>query len=179
MVSDLEYIQIVESFKKGLISVGVDRSYARKLFTDVQLPTIQENIGESLWMQKIIALTAFIVSPILVLLTCIFAIIAFGWWALLGLPLLLFVWMYYKSLSVRGGAGLGSISFIAVFAFALLLIETPSLIAPLLPFILGLWLERFLYCFTTHQFRALVLRNKKAFDLFQRGIVIKEVDRKL
>lgn len=120
MASDLEYIQIVESAKKGLISVGVDRSYARKLFTDVQLSTIQEDIGESLRMQKIIALTAFIVSPIFVLLTCILAILALGWWALLGLPLLLFVWMYYKSLSVRGGAGLGSISFIAVFAFALL-----------------------------------------------------------
>ncbi|MGB3979417.1 MAG: hypothetical protein WBK73_10520 [Tepidanaerobacteraceae bacterium] len=180
MLSNLEYKSMVEAAEKGEILVGVDRALARKLFTETKnrFREFESIINESLRLQRAISLIAFVSSPILVLLTSILAIIALGWWALLGVPIIFFIWLYYKSLSVRGGAGLKAISFFVIFAI-LIFVANPFLwniqYLFLLPFIISLWLERFLYCYTTHQLRTLVLRNKKAYELFKNGIIIRNV----
>jgi len=158
------------------IDIGIDRIFARKLFTSTRLDEIEEEIGESLRVIKTVSLVAFVGAPLLILVSCALFIKSFGWWAFIGAPALFFIWLYYKSLSARGGAGLGPISYIVIAVLINTLFGISAVwefeLFFLLPFVIGLWLERFLYCYTTSQTRNLIVRNSKAFEMFRSVIVL-------
>lgn len=170
------YEQLVEDARKGVVLVGVDRQAARQLFTDLPLEAIQEISGESPRLTRSVALVCFFGAPILVLLGGALSFLSVGWWAILVTPAVFATWVFYKSMSVRGDAGLVLISIAAAAViWAALASGNPSegLYPAALLVVAGLWMERFLYWFTTRQTRALVLRSRQAFEELRSALVIR------
>lgn len=157
--------------------VGVDRQIARQVFTDLPLAGIEELSGESPRVSKVVAMVCFLGAPMLVLIGGVLSLLGVGWWALLVTPVAFLFWVFYKSLSVRGDAGIGPITIVlgvAVFAAIDSGNPTNGLYPAIVLVAAGLWLERFLYWFTTRQVRALVLRSRQAFEELRPGLVLRE-----
>lgn len=173
-----EYNVLIKQVEEGKLSVGIRRDYARRLFTDVPIKNINLKIGESLLVPKTIAMLTFCATPLFILVSWILAFYSYGWWGLIVVPPTFMGWLFYKSLSVRGGAGLKFITLLLFFVGYIHYFDVfyaKFFSAALFFYVLGLWFERFLYWYTTRELRSLVLRNRKAIYEFREGIVFKEL----
>ncbi len=57
-MNDAEHKELVKLAEEGKILIGVDRTVARQLFTDVSLSTIQQMTGEVPYLEKTLAMSA-------------------------------------------------------------------------------------------------------------------------
>lgn len=175
-MNDTEHRELVKLAETGKILIGVDRTAARKLFTDVPLSTIQEKTGETLYLEKCLVVFAFILSPIALITSLVLAFIAFGWWGLISLLLCPFIYVGYQSSSSRGGAGLSLITGFVLIAGVVHFfgnIHAPWSTGFVTVFLFSLWCVRFVYSGATFMYRAFAIRNRKAFEFLSPGLSIK------
>lgn len=103
-MNEAEYERLVQSAYDDRILVGIDRAFARRLYTDVATSQIEDVTGEAAYLEKLVVWFAFLSSPIAILGSVVLAAYAFHWWTLLIIPGTLLWWMFNRSRSVRGGA---------------------------------------------------------------------------
>lgn len=176
-MKEFEYKAFVESSYQGRVVVGVDRVFARKLYTDVPIFAIEEATGEAPYFEKLVVWFALLVSPLAILGSASLAVVAFRWWAILIIPAAFFLWMSNKSMSVRGDSAMWLLTLILIVAGVIHFtnIFAASWISGFVTaFAFALWCDRLLYCASTAFLRAFVLRNQRAFEAFQEGLVIRE-----
>lgn len=173
-----EHQELVEREEQGHVLIGVDRVVARKFFTDTSHREVQAEIGESLYLDRLIVKTSFVLGYVLVLLGLAASVWAFGWWALLAVPFTIVLWGAYLAASSRGnaGVGFGLVALVgACAAYFLAPLSMPVKICLLL--VAGaLFFARFTYSSSTFLLRALALRNHKAFNALEgNGLVVQQV----
>jgi len=176
-MSHSEYRTFIQAAHEGQILVGVDRVYARKLYTDVPISVIEEATGEAPYAEKLVVWFAFLASPLAIVCSAILAAFAFRWWAFLIIPVAFIWWMFNRSMSARGDSSLWLHTIIVIAAVSvhfanILPTHWMSGFAALFTF--ALWTDRLLYCSSTFFLRAFVLRNQRAFEAFGEGITIRE-----
>jgi hypothetical protein len=67
----MNHKNLVELEEQGKILIGIDRSMARKFYTDIPLKKIEEETGEAPYFEKIIVWIAFLFGPISLLASII------------------------------------------------------------------------------------------------------------
>lgn len=177
-MTEAEHAELVEATYAGLIVIGVDRPYARKVFTDVPLARIQELTGEAPYFEKAVVWFVWIGSFLALPVSWVFAVLALGWWGLLTIPPTAVAWAIYCGCSPRGNSRLWLITVILVATVANAAFGVPeSIWARLAPvaFIAALWLNRSLYVASTFFLRAMVLRNRRAWVAFSDGLYVRDV----
>ena len=175
MITHEEYQNLVKRVCEGKVSVGVDRTVARKVYTGLSITKIREFTDETPYFEKAVVLFAFVGGPLFALTSAALAVVSFHWWAFLVIPVCLSVWFVYKGVSSRGGARMVFISFVlggSVVAYFADIMPTKLSGIFLGSFIAALWCERLVYSAATSFLRALVLRNLKAFNKFSEGLSI-------
>lgn len=178
-MDDLDHKRLAQLESEGRILIGVDRTYARKLYTDVPISTIQRETGESPYFEKLVVWFAFLMSPIAILTSAVLAAYTFHWWAVLIVPVSILWWMGNKADSSRGNTHIWLLTLVmatAVSIHFLRLLPTPWMSGFLLVFVFSLWCDRLLYCASTMFLRLFVLRNQRALQAFGEGIIIRETD---
>jgi len=177
-MNDAEYKAFVESAYHGRLFVGVDRVFARKLYTDVPTSAIEEATGETPYLEKLVAWFAFLASPLALLGSAILAAFAFRWWALLIVPVACLWWMFNRSMSVRGGSSIWFLTFAVVAAMSvhiMTVLPSSCMSGFVAAFAFAMWCDRLLYCASTFFLRSFVLRNPRALQAFSEGLTIREV----
>lgn len=178
-MNDADYKALVQAAYNGQIIVGVDRVFARKLYTDVAISTIEKATGEAPYVEKIVVWFAFLASPVAILSSVILAVFAFRWWALLIVPAALLIWMSNASTSARGDSSIWFLTFFLIVAVIINFINLLPIVwmsGFITVFVFALWCHRFLYYSSTFFFRAFILRNQRAFETFNESITIREAD---
>lgn len=176
-MNDAEYKALVQSAYDGRALIGVDRVFARKLYTDVATSRIEDTTGEAPYLEKLVVWFAFLGGPVAMLGSALAAVVAFGWWVVVIIPGSLVWWMGNKSMSVRGGS---SIWFLTLLMIAAAVVHFMKLLPDrwmsgyLILFAFALWCDRLLYVASTFFLRAFVLRNPQALEVFGEGITIRE-----
>jgi len=177
-MNDAEYKAFVESACHGRVLVGVDRVFARKLYTDVPLSAIEEATGEAPYLEKLVVWFAFLASPLALLGSAVLAAFAFRWWALLIVPVACIWWILNRSMSVRGGS---SIWFLTIAVIVAMSVQVMNLLPSswmsgfMAAFAFAMWCDRLLYCASTFFLRSFVLRNPQALRAFGEGLTIRDV----
>lgn len=158
---------------RGDIAVGVDPAFARKLFSDSRPTEMLELIGESLTLQRIWIWSAIIASQVLVIISCYWAVVGFGWWAMLVVPVTITLW------GAHGGSvsiGKPSLWWLALFIFGLIS-SRPIELHPEWKWtvfgLVALFVDRLKYRTASGMFRRLVYNNSRAYEVFRGEIVIK------
>jgi len=177
MMNDDQYKTLVQSAYDGRLLVGVDRVFARKLYTGMATSAIEEATGEAPYLEKLVVWFAFLASPVAMLGSAVLAAVAFHWWALLIVPVALLWWMFNRSTSVRGGSSIWFLTLALIASVSvhfMNLLAIPRMSGLVAVFAFALWCDRLLYCASTFFLRAFVLRNQRALEAFGEGITIRE-----
>jgi hypothetical protein len=80
-MTDDEYQALLARVYSGQVLVGIDRTAARSFFSEVPISLIKDKTGEAPYLQKIIVVGAQFLGQALLLVSFVFAIFAFSWWA--------------------------------------------------------------------------------------------------
>ena len=176
-MTEAEYTTFVKSARDGNIVIGVDRPYARRLYTDVSISLIAGATGEAPYLEKLVVWFAFLCCPISAIAAFILAGFAFHSWAILIIPAA-FLWLLYSvSLSPRGNSRMLFVTCLLAAAIVVhFLMWLPSIWVSsfFVVFALSLWCNRLLYCAATVFLRNFVLRNARALEAFGKGLTIRD-----
>jgi hypothetical protein len=170
-----EHSQIVREESDGNLLIGIDRSFARKFYTDVPNRVVEEQTGETPYVAKFIVLVCLIASPLCFLAAAVLSVIYFAWWSILIIPVAAVLWLLYSGASSAGTTRIIGISIFAVAAIALQVFHpiSWSFTPFLLVLSLALWLNRFMYVAATFFLRAFVIRNHRAFAFVHENLTLK------
>jgi hypothetical protein len=168
-MTQTEHADIVRRESEGQIRLGVDRPYARKFYTDIPIRVVEKETGEAPYLEKMVTFGCFLGSPIALLISSYFAVLAFGWWSAAVIPLSFFAWLLYAGRSAAGTSRLRGITVVVVAILLLHLLQPAShRFTPFLFFFaLALWLHRLLYVGATVFLRSFIIRNHRAFIFVQ------------
>jgi len=175
-MNDVDYKAFVQDANDGRVLIGVDRPFARSVYTNMASIAIQQATGETPYIEKAIVLFAFIASPLAILGSAVLAGFAFRWWAALIVPAALLLWIHNRSRSMLSGSSLWFLTIVviaAVIVHSMNLLPTPWMSGFLTAFIFAMWCDRLLYCTSAFFLRAFVLRNQRALEAFAEGITIR------
>src|SRR3972149_6612780 len=120
-MTEEEYQALVARIQSGPLLIGVDRSMARKLYTDVSLSRIADETGEAPYFEKMVVLGAFVGGPLALLASFVMAVLAFRWWAALAIPASTIVYFVFAGASsmpkqgMAGGGGLLALSLVWLY----------------------------------------------------------------
>jgi hypothetical protein len=176
-MSSLTHSELVQQEHDGKLLIGIDRPFARRFYTDTPIAAVLAETGEAPYFEKLTIFPLFVGGPLLLLSASISAAIFFGWWAVLTIPVFIFIWMLYYSASSHGRSRSIGISIVLVCCF---IVSFTSLI----PFSFGvtfslffasLWCSRVLYSASTMYLRCFILRNARAFEMLRDEITLKEL----
>lgn len=176
-MNDAEYKAFVESAYDGRVLIGVDRVFARRLYTDLATSRIQEATGEGPYLEKFVVWAAFLAAPISMAGTAVVAAFAFGWWTIVVIPASFVCWLLNKSMSVRAGSTMWFLTLLVVAATGahfLKVLPSAWVSGFFIFFAMAMWCDRLLYWASTLFLRAFVLRNPRALSAFADGITIRE-----
>ena len=177
-MNDTEYKAFVQSAYQGRLLVGVDRVFARKLYTDVATAAIEKATGEAPYLEKLVVWFAFLASPFAILSSAVLGVVGFRWWAFLVLPVAFLWWMGNRGDSVRRDSSMWLLT-LAVIASVVVhftgLLPNQWMSGFVAVFAFAMWCDRLLYCSSTVFLRCFVLRNPRALEAFGEGITVRDV----
>ena len=174
----MNHKDIIELENQGEILIGIDRTMARKFYTDIPISEIKLKTDEAPYLEKTIIWFSFLSAPIALIFSILLSFIALKWLGIIFLFAYPIFYFLYSSVSARGNSKLTGITIIVVI---FLIIHFAgffdnSLITLLITiFLLSLWCIRILYCASTFFLRTFIIRNEKAFEYLKNYLVIKTV----
>jgi len=178
-MTDEEYQAIVSRIQTGSLLIGIDRSMARKFYTDVPLSRIEEQTGEAPYFEKAVVFGAFIGGPLALLASFVMAVFAFGWGAVLAIPASVVLYFIFTGASSMPRNGMAGITVLLVLALASLYLNWfPSSYMAWYAVLIAaaLWSARLIYSAATVFIRAFVVRNRRAFEFLAPYIQLKDAN---
>jgi hypothetical protein len=178
-MDNISYQNIVKQAERGEILVGVEPALARKFFTDTSHKTIQQEIGEALYIERFSVKAVWVLEFISLLAAIITSVFALGWYSAIAIPLMIIGLFMLGGMASMGkqrmGGALSLVIICSILAYVfrekgtsltlwLVLLPTPYFFA------------RLTYKLATVFLRALSLRNERAFNLLRdKAIFLKKV----
>lgn len=178
-MNDAEYKAFVQSASDGHVLIGVDRIFARKLYTGISTSKILKATGETPYVEKLVVWFAYLASPLAMFTSAILAFFTFRWWVLLVVPVMVVGWMFNSVFGRRGSSSIWSLTIVVIAALSvhfLHLLANRWLSGFVATFAFALWCDRLVYCASTFFLRAFILRNQRAFEAFGEGIRVRKAD---
>ena len=176
-MTEAEHAEIVKAEAEGRLRIGVDRTAARRFYTDTPLRSIYQATGEGPYLEKLVTYICFIGGPVALLIAVVLSVIYFSWWSVALAPIAVFVWVSYYGASARGSSGLVGITIVLLAVFALHIFNPFSFPGTLFYVFLALalWLGRCLYVTSTMFVRAFIVRNHRALAVLSTAVVLRKV----
>ena len=176
-MTDEEYQALVARIQSGSLLIGVDRSMARKLYTNVSLSRIEAETGEAPYFEKMVVFGAFVGGPVSLLASSVMAVLSLGWWAALAIPVSIVVYVVFAGASSMPKQGMAGVSvFLALALLGLYFDWFPThyvaWYAVLVLF--ALWNARLVYAAATHFIYAFAVRNRRAYEFLAPHIHLRE-----
>ena len=179
MTCEINHADIVEREARGEVLIGIEPAIARRFFTNTNHRAIQEEIDESLYVERSLVKTFFCMDY-LSLLTCIVAsIAAIKWFSFVSIPMIVVAWFLFGGKASMGHQkvavpiGLVILFLLIAYFFKEISIAIAVWVA-LLP--LPYFFAALTYKCSTVFLRCLSIRNEKAFKLlYGDAIFLKEV----
>jgi hypothetical protein len=170
-----ELQELIAQEAAGAVRIGVDRTVARRFFTEASLARIHERTGDSPTAQKIFVLSLWAVSAASLVASLIMSFMAFSWWAIAAAVICPVVFFGFMSASSSGRAGQLGISIVLIASLAVVVIAAlPQKAAYfILLFVLSLWCIRLVYVSSTKFYRMYALRSPQHFELLAPGIDVR------
>ena len=81
----MEHKKVIELEKQGKLLIGVDRAVARRFYTDVPISKIEEETGETPYLEKTVVWFIFLLGPVALILSTVLGFLTFGWWGIISL----------------------------------------------------------------------------------------------
>jgi hypothetical protein len=176
-MTDDEHKQLASEFYMGKVLIGLDRSIARKFYTDVPFSHIIEETGEAPYFEKTVVFGAFVGGPLALFVSFILAVLAFHWWAALVIPASIVLYVVFSGASSMPKQGMASVSvLLGLTLLGLYLDWFPSKYVGWYAavIIFALWNARLVYAAATYFIRAFVVRNRRAYEFLSPHIQIRE-----
>jgi len=173
-----EYRNFVARASSGELLIGVDRTVARRFYTDIPVSRIEEETGEARYLEKMVVWFAFLGAPIALLASFVLSVLAFRWWAVLAIPLSVLVYFVYSGESSMPRRGMLGISILLALAIGSLFTGFfTSLFVPwyLIAVVFALWALRLVYCAATAFLLAFCLGNHQALEFMRQHIQVKDI----
>ena len=173
----LDFDDLVRREADGSVLLGVDRTFARRFYTNVSLNEIEARTGQTPYFEKAVIYTALVGAPVLLLLSVIRSPWVIGWWSALSIPVAVLIWIGFYGDSARAGARLRVISVVVVgVGIGTLVTDGQTRAVWFLGFVYAsaLWLTRLLYISATSFLRALVLQNRRAWEWLHEQFVLRD-----
>jgi len=172
-----EYKDFVDRASSGALLVGIDRAIARKFYIDIPLSKIEEETGESLYVEKLVVWFTFLSAPVALLASFVLSVVAFHWWAGLAIPVSIVLYVAFLGLSSMPRGGMLGISILLALAIGALFTDVfSSAFVPwyFVAVIFSFWTSRLVYSVATAFLRSFILRNQRAFEFLGEHIHIRE-----
>ena len=161
-ISKHEYDSIIQSMNDNELTVFIDTAGFRQLFSEVNGRRLSEEISEPVVLQVAIIKALPFVEFICLLVSSIFLGLAFHAYAIIGIPLILVLWVFFKGIASIGKQRImpTTLALIVILAFALIATE------------LQIWIRAFIASIGILQFSTCFLyyyTARLAFDLIERS----------
>ena len=177
-MTDDEYQALLTRVYSGKVLVGIDRTMARSFFSDAPISYIKEKTGEAPYVQKAVVLGAQICGQTALLASFVLAALAFSWWAVLIIPVSVFIYFSFVASSARPGGGMVGVSLLVGVAMLGFYIGWfPSTYAAWYAVLItvALWNARLIYDGAYHFMRAFAFKNRRTFEFLAEHIHLQEV----
>lgn len=177
-MDDREFARIRAGLDANRLVVGVDRVFARKVYTELPAAVLKDVTGEPAYFEIFVTRFCFTSPGVFLLASCVFAVLAFGWLSLLAIPILAMVYFVTASRSSAGGSRVGHLVLVALGVGAcvwwnvLPLRWSGSCLGTLA---IALILHRLAYIASASFFWSMVTQNATAWEYFRDGVVIRDV----
>ncbi len=174
-ITEDEYTALQSRIETGDASVTIPRGVARQFFTHVNNASIKSITDTSMLMQKCLIWLAIAFSIMSLLVSAIFIIKSFGYWAAVAVPLTGIFWVLLAGLTYEEGSWMSlTAAFIASLVAIFFMAKVYSL--PAFFFVLSVWVYRITYILAQTLLTGLVKESYAAFDMLVEHIDIQESD---
>lgn len=177
-ITDAEYERFVQAVHARRTLIGVDRAFAKKLYTSVPMDTMERTIGEVPYFEKGIVCCAVFASPVLLFAAIVLSVFGIGWWAMLAAPIATAAWIFNRKRSASDEAGIALLTLSLLAPVVLPLfgwVGSAWVLGALASFLLALWCDRLIYVASSSFLRKQVLRNRRALAAYAEGLSIRNV----
>jgi len=172
----MNYAEIVSKAQKGELLIGIEPAVARKFFMDTNTKGLE--IGQPMSVKISLINTILILDWLFMLFTDIVSIIAFKWWSIAIIPVILIAHMFYQSKASMGKQRLWGITSFCLVCFYVAYSLYFNGIMTMLFFILlplSFLFTRLMYFLSCTFLRSLSLKSENLFNmLYGKAIFIKE-----
>jgi len=100
---EINHKEIVKREERGEIVIGIDPAVARRFFTSTDHRSVQQEIGEALFIERFFVKALFCLGVLSLLAGIVASIFAIKWWSVLGIPMMIVSWFI-----LGGRASMGS-----------------------------------------------------------------------
>lgn len=132
----------------GKLLIGVDRTLARKFYTDVSCSEIARETGESPYCEKTVVMGSLVLGPIALVASIAIGFIVFHWYGIATFLTCPLVYLWFASASTMGLGRMYGITFLLVTAVGLQVLWFRETMGPMTfftVFIFALWCARLVY----------------------------------
>jgi len=170
--------EFVRQAKQGEILIGIEPAIAREFFTATNRSLIKDEIGESLFIKRLLVKTCWLLEPICLLAGILASIFALKWYSIIAIPIMLIAFFLLGGRASIGRQKIGGAVLLIIICVLLAYYfrdkGTPMIIwLVLLP--LPNFFARLTYKLATMFLRLLSVKNEKVFNLlYEKGIFLKE-----
>jgi hypothetical protein len=172
---DISHAELVEAERTGSILLGVDRSFAWRLWTGVPIAAFGDHTNSPLpYAQKAMIAGCLLGAPLMFVTAIVSLVLGFGWWATLAAIPLGLVWMAYSGASYQPGRSntIVLITTLIVGVLGFTDAVSMSVVKPATYLLVSLMLQRGTYLLSLGFTRALVLQSEAAFHWLREGLTI-------
>jgi hypothetical protein len=172
MTSESEYSEIIKLVESGQVLIGIHTSGAVH-FLDKSKNEMEQLIGEPADFARLPVRWSLYLGSLSFYASFFFAIKAFGWWALLAIPLSFAVFALRYAFSQLGRQRIASTVLFTIVSLIIVATVDSSIW-------LKLWIAfniftivsfKLMFYFAQHLLRSLVARNYKAFSILEGTLV--------
>lgn len=177
-MTDDEYQALLTRIYSGKVLVGIDRTMARSFFAEAPISYIKDKTGQTPYLQKAVVLGAQTCGQTALLVSFVFAVLTFSWWAALIIPVSGLIYFGFVASSARPGGGMVGVSLLAGLAMLGFYLDWfPSIYAAwyVLLITAALWNARLIYDGAEKFMRTFAFKNRRTYDLLAKHIHLREM----
>lgn len=171
----LSHSDFVKMAQSSCILIGIEPAVARRFFTATDPKLMRKEIGENLHAERLTVSTFLFLECTTLISGIIVSIFSLKWFSLITIPLMIGEFLLGGGMASVGRQQLtGAVAFVSCCLFAAYVLRATPFSVFFVVFPWPYFFARLTYWTATRYLRALVVRNKQAYELlYDKGVFVK------
>ncbi|HHV61436.1 MAG TPA: hypothetical protein GXX51_02195 [Firmicutes bacterium] len=171
----LSHSDFVKMAQSSCILIGIEPAVARRFFTATDPKLMRKEIGENLRAERLMVSTFFFLEFATLISGIIVSIFSLKWFSLIAIPLMIGEFLLWGGMASVGRQQLtGAVAFVSCCLFIAYVLRATPFSVFFVVFPWPYFFARLTYWTATRYLRALVVRNKQAYELlYDKGVFVK------